>query len=149
MTETDREAIAALVARQFRSLSWRPGEPGDWAAFATDFHPEAALYASARPARPQSPAQFAERMLVLSQTSLQSFEETALGIEIRVFGNVAVAVAGCEAVENASETGRNVEMMLLVKDAGAWAIVAQAWDRVTPERPLPEELGGNRPSGPS
>lgn len=138
--DEDRQAIAALVARQFASLSWQLDEPADWAGFSADFHDAALLYASARPARPQSPAQFVARMQELSQTSLRSFEESPLGIEIRVFGNVAVAVAACEAVENAVETGRTVEMMLLVKEADVWRIVAQAWDKATPSRPVPDAL---------
>lgn len=147
--DTDRQAIAALVMRQFGSLSWKPGQPAEWSAFADDFHPAAALYAAARPARPQSPAEFVERMKTLSQTSLRSFEEALLGIEIHLFGNVAVAIAGCEAVENAHETSRNVEMLLLVKDGASWKIVAQAWDRATPDRPLPKELLGGGLPGPA
>ena len=145
--DEDRQAIAALIARQFASLNWRPGEPADWAAFGADFHAAAALYPSARPLDPQAPADFVARMQKLSQTSLRSFEESLLGIEIRIFGNVAVAVAACEAVENASETGRTVEMMLLVKETGAWRIVAQAWDKATPVLPVPETLlgAGTRP----
>lgn len=140
--DADRQAIAALVARQFASLSWQLDEPADWTAFGADFHDAAMLYPSARPARPQSPGEFVARMRDLSQTSLRSFEESLLGLEIRVFGNVAVAVAACEAVENASETGRTVEMMLLVKEAGSWVIAAQAWDKATPSRPVPDALLG-------
>lgn len=138
--DDDKKAIAELIARQFASLSWRPGAPADWAAFGADFHDAAVLYPSARPARPQSPAEFVARMQDLSLTSLRSFEESPLGIEIRVFGHVAVAVAACEAVENTTETGRTVEMMLLVKEAGSWTIVAQAWDKATPSRPVPDAL---------
>lgn len=138
--DEDRRAIETLIARQFASLSWKPGAPADWAGFSADFDIDAALYPAARPVRRQSPEEFVERMETLSETSLRTFEETLLGAEIRVFGNVAVAVAACEAIENASETGRTVEMMLLVKDAGAWRIMAQAWDKASPARPVPEAL---------
>jgi ketosteroid isomerase-like protein len=47
---------------------------------------------------------------------------------VHVFGDVAVAAAGCEMAENGTKANRDVEMMLLVKDVGGWKIVAQASD---------------------
>jgi len=47
---------------------------------------------------------------------------------VHVFGNIAVAAAGCETTENGTKVNRGVEMMLLVKDEGGWKIVAQAWE---------------------
>lgn len=138
--DQDINAIRALIGRQFRSMSWTEGEVPDWAAFAGDFLPEAALYASARPARAQSVTQFTERMGGLVGTSLRSFEEKIVGSTIRVFGTVAVAVVACETVENAKDSNRTVEMMLLVKDAGAWRIAAQAWDKETPSNPITSTL---------
>jgi hypothetical protein len=37
------------------------------------------------------------------QVKTSSLAEQPLGIEVRVFGNVAVAVAGCEITENENE----------------------------------------------
>jgi Putative lumazine-binding len=136
----DIQLIKALVARQFAALSWRLDKEADWEAFKGDFHPEAALFASARPARGQTPGAFAARMKSLSQTSLRSFDETVLGVDVRVFGNVATASVGCEALENGAEMNRNVEMMLLVKEEGRWKIVAQAWDKASSTLPLPGDL---------
>ncbi|ASY72589.1 nuclear transport factor 2 family protein [Sinorhizobium fredii] len=110
------------------------------AAFEKDFLPEAALYASARPLRSQTTGQFIERMNGLVGKTLHSLEETILGSRIHVFGNVAVAVIACENVENATETNRNVEMMLLVKDDGSWRVAAQAWDRQDAANPVTSEL---------
>src|SRR5215218_10169845 len=124
----DVQAIEAVIARQFASLSWTPGTPADWAGFAADFFPEASLYPATRPAKRQPVEAFIERMKGLVGTKLRSFEEVVLGTEIRVFGNVAVALAACEITENGSEVNRGVEMLLLIKDAGAWQIVSQAWD---------------------
>ena len=45
----DEAAIRKVIARQFASLSWRPGTSGDWAAFTADFLPGAPLYAAGRP----------------------------------------------------------------------------------------------------
>ena len=136
----DVRAIEALVARQFASLNWEPGTSADWAAFAADFDPEATLYPSARPVKRQSVEGFVERMKGLVGTTLRTFHETVLGTEIRVFGNVAVAVAACEMRENGTGVNRGVEMLLLVKDEGVWRIVSQAWDSERPSNLIPVSL---------
>lgn len=136
----DRQAISDLIERQFASLSWAHGTGPDAEGFMEDFHPDALLFASARPARAQTPRKFLERMEGLSQTSLRAFAEHCPAREIRIFGNVAVAVAACESVENNRERSRNVEMMLLVKDSSGWKIAAQAWDKMTPGQSFPDWL---------
>ena len=65
---------------------------------------------------------------------------TVLGVDIRVFGNVAVATATGEILENEATQTRAVEMLLLVKDEDEWKIVAQAGDTEQPGRPLPRRL---------
>jgi Domain of unknown function (DUF4440) len=138
----DVQAIEAVIARQFASLSWTPGTSADWDRFAADFLPEASLYPAARPAKRQTVEGFIERMKGLEGTQLRSFEETVLGTEIHVFGNVAVALAVCEMTENGTEVNRSVEMLLLIKNAGVWQIVSQAWDRESPSQPIPVRLLG-------
>ena len=138
----DIQAIEVLVARQFASLNWDVGVSADWKAFAADFFPDASLYPSARPAKRQSVEEFIERMKGLVGTKLHSFHEFVLGTEIRVFGNVAVVVAGCEMIENGADVNRGVEMLLLVKTHGKWQIVSQAWDKETSSNPIPLHLGG-------
>jgi hypothetical protein len=76
----------------------------------------------------------------LAEGKLRTFAESVLGVEVRVFGNVAVAVAGCEITENDADLNRGVEMMLLVKEAGAWRIAAQAWDVASEHKPFPGDL---------
>ena len=39
----------------------------------------------------------------LAESRLQSFKEDVLGHQVSVFGNVAVAVAGCQITENDKE----------------------------------------------
>ena len=56
-----------------------------------------------------------------------------------MFGNVAVAVAGCEITENDASVNRGVEMMILVKDAGTRRIAAQAWDTERDGQRLPAD----------
>jgi hypothetical protein len=136
----DIRAIEALIARQFGSLNWNAGQSADWEAFAADFLPEASLYPAARPARAQTVDGFVERMKGLAGTKLRSFRERVLGTELRVFGNVAVALAACEMIENDAEASRGVEMLLLVKSDGAWRIVSQAWDKESPSAPIPLHL---------
>lgn len=141
MSESDDEkAIKAIIARQFASLSWAAGASPDGDRFAADFLDGATLYPAARPASPQTVKAFVDRIRGLAGTTLRSLEETVLGTEIIVFGNVAVAVAGCGMVENGSERSRAVEMMLLIKTGGTWRIASQAWDRVSDARPIPGRL---------
>jgi ketosteroid isomerase-like protein len=136
----DIRAIEALIHRQIGSLNWTPETSGDWSTFAADFVPGACLYPAARPAKRQTPEDFIERMKGVAATSLRSFKEAALGSRIRVFGNVAVAVAACEMTENDARVNRGVEMMLLIKTDGEWKIVAQAWDTENESRPIPTDL---------
>jgi hypothetical protein len=136
----DIRAIEAIIDRQFGSLNWKSGGGGDWHVFAGDFHPEASLFPSARPARRQSVEAFIERMKCLAQGPLHIFTERVLGTEVHTFGNVAVALAACEIVENEEKTSRGVEALLLVKDENEWRIVAQAWDMERDGNPIPERL---------
>jgi hypothetical protein len=136
----DVKAIRVVIARQFASLSWSHGQPGNWGGFSSDFHAAASLFPSARPATPQSVQEFVDRMKALLKTSLPSFQEKMLGSEVRVFGNIAVATAAVEITENEAEVNRSVEMMLFGKSQGAWQIVSQAWDKASSDNPIPLEL---------
>ena len=140
MSIKDVAAIRTLIERQFASLSWKLGKQGDWASFSGDFFPDAALYPSARPAKRQSVEDFVRRMASLAQDKLKTFQERGLGSNVQVFGNVAIAAAACEIIENESTSIRGVEMLLLVKDGGRWRIVAQAWDTESEERRIPPAL---------
>jgi hypothetical protein len=138
--ETEVREIELVIARQFASLNWTPGADADWSGFAADFHPEASLFPSARPAKQQTPEAFIERMKGLARSSLLSLEEKVVGTAVHVYGNVATAVVACEMVENGISMSRNVEMLLLVKSAARWQIVSQAWDKETPSIPMPVYL---------
>jgi hypothetical protein len=63
-----------------------------------------------------------------------------LRADVHVFGNTAAAFAACEIVENEAEVTRGVEVLLLIKNGGAWQIVSQAWDVESEGKPLPERL---------
>jgi len=136
----DIEAIEAIIARQFGSLNWGPHGSANWTGFAGDFFPDASLYPAARPATAQTVEAFIDRMKSLAGASLRAFRQRRLGTDIHTFGNVAVALAACENVENGTEMTRGVEAMLLIKDQGMWRIVAQAWDGESGANPIPAHL---------
>lgn len=145
--DDDIAQIEAIIRRQFGSLNWAPQRSAGWEDFVRDFAVGAALYPAARPARSQSVDAFVARMKDLSQTTLRSFREQMLSAQIRVFGNVAVAAAACEITENDDQVTRGVEMMLLVKNTGAWRIVAQAWDTAKNGDPIPADMLSGGPPG--
>jgi hypothetical protein len=116
--QSDFQAINAIIARQFASLNWGPERSAYWEAFRGDFLDEAPLYPAARPVTRQTVEAFMARMQGVAGKVLASFNERVLGTEVHVFGNVAVALAGCEITENGSHVTRGVEMLLLVKTDG-------------------------------
>ena len=137
----DVRAIKALISEHFRSgLQWTPSRSADWAAFANDFLPDASLFPAARPVRRQSVDAFIARMDGLARDKLRSFEETMLGMQVLVFGSVAVVLGASEMVENGAEVNRDVSGFLLVKDDGKWSIAAHAWGHETKTMPIPEHL---------
>lgn len=136
----DGRAIEELIERQFRAIGWTDGAGPDAAGFAGDFHEDARLYPAARPVAPRTVGAFLERMRGLAGSSLRDFRERVLGRRIHVFGNVAVAFAAGEAIENEGDATRMVEAILLVKEGGSWKIVAQAWDAEDEGKPLPDDL---------
>jgi hypothetical protein len=82
-----------------------------------------------------------ERMKRLrAEGKLGTFVETPLGCEVRVFGNVALAFAACEMLENGSTVTRDVSATVLVRDNDVWRIAAQAWDIETELRKIPYDL---------
>jgi hypothetical protein len=145
---TEVSAIEQVIGNQFRSLSWSPEKDADWAAFADTFLPGASLFPSARPVKPQTVNQFMERMKRLrAEGKLGTFVETPLGCVVRVFGNVAVAFAACEMLENGSTVTRDVSATILVRDNDVWRIAAQAWDSETELRKIPYDLAKRKSQG--
>ncbi|MGH8632629.1 MAG: hypothetical protein ACRET7_00690 [Burkholderiales bacterium] len=140
-TSRDVRLIEELLVRQYQSVHWAPGEEADWAGFAGDFLPGTELFPGARPVKRQTVAAFIERMNGLrSQGKLVSLKERFLGCSIHVFGNVAVALAACEMLENGSEVTRDVSAFLLVKEEDAWRIASPAWDAESDSNRIPGYL---------
>lgn len=128
---SDQAAIATLIASQFSSLNWDRSDDADWPGFEASFTDWALLVPSARPVSPQSPRAFKNRMQRLREEDrLQTFSEQGVGVCIFVFGNVAIAAAGCEMTENKKVITRDVSLFLLVRTENRWLIAAQAWDVV-------------------
>jgi len=136
----DEDAIRDLVGNHFEALRWTAGEDADWDRFAADFLPEAQLFPAARPVQTKSVEGFIARMKTVALGGLHSFEEHTRGMKILRFGNIAVVLASSEMLENGSETNHDVSGYLLVKNDGAWQIAAHAWDKVTDDTPLPDDL---------
>ena len=135
--------VAAIrqVMRQELSLVWSRDEGADWDAFAGTFIPEAALFPAARPVRTQTLDHFIDRMKRLrAEGKLTAFKVTPLGCDVRVFGNVAVAFAACELLENGATINREMNATVLVRDEGVWRIAAQAWDVETGAQKIPHDL---------
>lgn len=136
----DTRAIKTLIGAHFQGLRWTPGTSPDWEAFASDFLPDASLFAAARPARRQTLDAFIARMKGVAQGTLRSFEESTLGMQVLVFGNVAVVLAASRMLENGTEVNHDVSGYLLAKSDGTWRIAAHAWDHATEQNPVPESL---------
>ena len=136
----DEAAIRALIGAHFEGMKWSPDTQADCSSFAADFLPEATLYPAARPVQAKSLDQFIERMKDVAQGALHTFEEHTRGMEILVFGNVAVVLAASEMLENGTEVNHDVSGYLMVKDEGEWRIAAHAWDHASEKMPVPEHL---------
>lgn len=138
--EDDQRAIRDLIARQFESLSWNADKGPGWDEFSADFVPGALLFPAARPLRPVTVPIFMERMKSAAGSTLPVFEESLLGVEIKLYGKVAVALAICEQREQGAPPERAVEALLLVKEGGVWRIAAQGWDKERNDTPIPRSM---------
>ena len=145
--DPDISAIKQVMQKQFASLSWTHDKDAHWSAFAATFLPEAQLFPSTRPVGMQTLNQFIERMKSLRVAgTLSTFEKTPLGCEVRVYGNVAVAFAACEMLENGATVTRDVSATILVREEDNWRIAAQAWDNETDIRKIPDVLAKPKPA---
>jgi len=136
----DVQAIQRLIGEHFDALRWDPDGRADWERFSADFVPEASLFPAARPLRRHTLDAFISRMDALAKGTLRSFEEKTLGMQVLVFGNIAVVLAASEMLENGKEVNQDVSGYLLVKDRGKWSIAAHAWDKAGAGKPVPQHL---------
>ena len=136
----DHRAIDALIGAHFQGLRWTPTTRPDWTTFAADFLPDASLFPAARPVRQQTLDAFITRMNGVAEGTLRTFKEKMLGMQILVFGNVAVVLGASELLENGTQVNHDVSGFLLVKDEGKWSIAAHAWDHASEEMPVPEHF---------
>ncbi|MDT9598797.1 nuclear transport factor 2 family protein [Sphingosinicella rhizophila] len=145
MNQPDRSAdearILEIVDTMFDAISWSEGSPPDFDRFSAAVMAEAVLVPAARPAATTDIASFVKRMSGLhADGAMKTFTEKATKTQIRIFGNIAVAIGGFEAIADGSP-GRGANVFLLVRDAGDWRIAAMAWDNESVDNPLPEDLG--------
>ena len=71
---------------------------------------------------------------------MHSFEEKTLGMQVFVFGNIAVVWAASEMLENGTDVNHDISGYLVLKDEGKWRIAAHAWEKATEQKPVPEQL---------
>lgn len=136
----DDADIRALLSSHFEGMKWdRTTEP-DWDRFRGDFHEGAVLVGAARPATVRSLEAFIDRMETVARQNLHTFEEHTRGMKILRFGNVAVALAMSELLENGEEVNHDISGYLLVKSEGRWSIAAHAWDQAGESNPVPDDL---------
>lgn len=103
----------------------------DWTTFEAGFVSDAQLFPAARPVKALSVKSFRTRMESLrTDGTLASFQETSGPTKIWVIGQVAVAITGCEMIENEQIATQDVSVFLLVKNENTWKIAVQGWDVV-------------------
>ena len=76
----------------------------------------------------------------LSEVELQFFEQTLLGANVHVFGNIATAFGVCRNIENGETEVRGVEAYLLLKEDDRWRIASQTWDTESEGKTIPSYL---------
>lgn len=137
---TDEQEIRALIKDHFEGMRWGPGVGPDWHRFRKDFLPAAQLFGAARPVQVRTLDGFIERMETVARANLHAFEEHTRGVKVLCFGNIAVALAMSELLENGSDVNHDISGYLLVKSDGRWWIAAHAWDQAKEGKPVPDEL---------
>jgi len=101
---------------------------------------DATIVPAARPAVPTDIASLVKRMSGLhTNSTMKTFGERARKTVVKLFGNVAVAMGGFEAVADGARS-RGVNAFLFIREGDDWQIAAMAWDNETPATPLPEEF---------
>ena len=71
-----------------------------------------------------------------------------MGIQIRLYGKVAVALAVCGQRQREASPERAVEALLLLKEDETWRIAAQGWDKERDDSPFPRRCSTEWLRGP-
>lgn len=138
----DEQAIFAIIEDMFAAISWDGNKAPELDRFAAAVIPEAAIIPSARPAAPTTIAAFGQRMGGLYDNgAMTTFAERPLSSVVQIFGNIAVALGGYEAVVDGGEPSRGANAFLFVKDGDGWHVAAMAWDNERDDLRLPSCLG--------
>lgn len=140
ISESDEEEIKALIKNHFEGMCWSVDTTPEWDKFSSDFLPGASLFPAARPVQIKTVRNFIDRMDSVAASTLHTFEEHTLGMQVLAFGNVGVVLAASEMLENKTETNYDISAYLLVKSEGKWQIAAHAWDKATEVMPVPGKL---------
>jgi hypothetical protein len=129
---SDDDAIAAVVERAYAALEFEPGAEPDWALFDSAFAPEAIL---ALRVFPEDPHISVMGLLAYAESQMrndlgeQGYSETPGVGSTEVIGDVAV-VRQPFTMNFADRAGAAIDVFSLVRNAGAWKVVAVVSDTV-------------------
>ena len=129
---TDDEAIAVVVARAYDALEFEPGSEPDWALFDSAFAPEAVL---ALRVFPEDPGVSVMGLRAYAESQMrndlgeQGYSETPGVGSTEVIGDVAV-VRQPFTMNFADRAVAAIDVFSLVRNAGAWKVVAVVSDTV-------------------
>lgn len=140
---SDIAEIRRIVEGMFQAISWSPDAPPDLEAFAAPVRADASIVPAARPIATTAIERFTRMMAQQRDDgNLVNFAEHALATQVLVFGNVAVALGGFQALINETKQARGANGFLFVRDQDGWKIAGMAWDNESEAHPLPAALVG-------
>jgi len=134
-TATDEDAIGALIAAMYASISG-PAGPRDWRVQEALFHPEARMIRTEIAADGRARLRIMDRDAYRENTApffaAHPFYEVEIDRRTDIFGDIAQVWSAYEArtdpLDPAPER-RGVNTIQLARDAeGAWCIVSMLWD---------------------
>ncbi len=132
---TDDDAIAAVVERAYAALEFEPGAEPNWALFDSAFAPEAILALRVFP-EDRHISVMGLRAYAASQMrndlGEQGYSETPGVGSTEVIGDVAV-VRQPFTMNFADRAVAAIDVFSLVRNAGAWKVVAVVSDTVASE----------------
>lgn len=138
--EADKQEIGQIIADLFEAISWTRDSPPDWDNFAQPYLDKALLFPSARPVSSKTLEEFIAMMQGQYPEKMHTLQEDVIRNEVRVFGNLAMALSSYSANINGEPAGRGVNGFLFLRDDGKWKIGAMCWDNESEDNPLPEAL---------
>ena len=125
---SDELQIRELIHRQCGDISCAVDTPLDWLTCSRDFFDGALVFQAHRPVDAIPVEHLSTRMGELRDcTDAAHRRERVTHVEVLIFERVAVALAGCQLLDDERDVTCDVNAFLLIKDQGRWLIASQAW----------------------